>query len=77
VLEFEVEDAVFSVDYTPEFYLIFPGEGSDFWIARSSRAMTGTGCNQYNGVDNLLLLCYVSSTFEIRRRSILNLWWKL
>lgn len=33
VLEFEVEDAVFSVDYTPEFFMILPGEGSDFYDA--------------------------------------------
>ena len=31
VLEFKVEEAVASVDYTSEFLMILPGENSDFY----------------------------------------------
>jgi acetolactate decarboxylase len=31
VLNFTVEEAILSIDYTNEFYLILPGEGSDFY----------------------------------------------
>ena len=37
ILNFTVEEATAYVDYTPDFYLILPGEGSDFYDADFSQ----------------------------------------